>query len=155
MVFVRNADFRKDGVNHERSADLTAQANHLGATLQADFIKQKMPEQNGGYRALNQDGTYGKYDERIYETLSSDHPIDLTRYQVAHGYMGRCGLISSGGGASGDDLCDAVRTAVINKRAGGSGLIIGRKSFQRPMDDGIELLHAVQDVYLNEDITIA
>lgn len=153
--YLRNEAFQKDGVNHERSADLTAQANHLGATLQADFVKQKMPAQNGGYPALNENGNYGKYDERIYESLGSDHPIDLTRYQVAHGYLGRCGLVSSGGGASGDDRRDAVRTAVINKRAGGCGLIIGRKSFQRPMDEGIELLHAIQDVYLNENITIA
>lgn len=153
--YLRNPEFHKGDINHERSADLTGQANHLGATLQADFIKQKMPEQNGGYRALNQNGKFGKYDEAIYDALSSDHPIDLTRYQLLNCYMGRCGLINSGGSSQGDDLREAVRTAVINKRAGGMGLIIGRKAFQCPLDEGVRRLHAVQDVYLHSEITIA
>lgn len=153
--YLRNEAFTKNGINHERSADLTGQANHLGATLQADFIKQKLPEQNGGYRAMNQGETFGKYDEKIYTELCTDHPIDLTRYQVASCYMGRRGLINSGGSSGGNDLQQAVRNAVINKRAGGMGLIIGRKAFQRPMDQGIQLLHAVQDVYMNDHVTIA
>ncbi len=154
--YMRNSGFKVDGVNHESSADLTGQANYLGATIQADILKQKQPTQNGGYQALNAgDSSFGKYDERIYSELSSDHPIDLTRYQVANGYMGRTGLINSGGASGDDDLQQAVRTAVINKRAGGTGLISGRKSFQRPMKDGIGILNAIQDVYLDDGVTIA
>lgn len=154
--YVRNSAFKQNGVNHESSADLTGQANHLGVTIEADIIKQKQPTQNGGLKAMNMGGSsYGKLDERIYTELSTDHPIDLTRYQVANNYMGRCGLINSGGGSGKNDLQQAVRTAVINKRAGGMGLITGRKSFQRPMDDGIDILHAIQDVYLDEEITVA
>ena len=154
--YVRNEAFNIDGTNHEASADLTGQANHLGATLGADILKQKQPVSNGGYKALNSgDSSYGKLDERIYSELASDNPIDLTRYQVANGYMGRTGLINSGGGSGKNDFAQAVRTAVINKRAGGTGLISGRKAFQRPMDEGVQLLNAIQDVYLNDDITIA
>ncbi|MFN3597935.1 MAG: class I fructose-bisphosphate aldolase [Rubricoccaceae bacterium] len=155
--YLRNSAFKVNGVNHETSADLTGQANHIGATLEADILKQKQPESNGGYRALNTGGSsYGKLDERIYTELSSDHPIDLTRYQVINGFAGRAGLINSGGGSAGEsDTAQAVRTAVINKRAGGMGLISGRKAFQRPMDEGVALLHAIQDVYLNDEITIA
>jgi len=154
--YLRNSGFKVDGVNHESSADLTGQANHLGATIQADIVKQKQPEQNGGYAALNSgNGSYGKYSELMYTELSSDHPIDLTRYQVANGYMGRVGLINSGGASGSNDLQQAVKTAVINKRAGGTGMISGRKAFQKPMGDGIELLNAIQDVYLDESITIA
>lgn len=154
--YVRNEAFTVDGVNHESSADLTGQANHLGATIEADIVKQKQPTQNGGFRALNTgDSSYGKLDERIYSELSSDHPVDLTRYQVANSYMGRIGLINSGGGSGKNDLQQAVRTAVINKRAGGTGLISGRKAFQRPMDEGIEILNAIQNVYLDEQVTIA
>lgn len=154
--YMRNPDFKVNGVNHETSADLTGQANHLGATIQADIVKQKMPESNGGYEALNSgSSSYGKLDRRIYTELSSDHPIDLTRYQVANGYMGRVGLINSGGASGANDFADAVRTAVINKRAGGMGLISGRKAFQRPMAEGVELLNAIQDVYLCDDVTIA
>lgn len=154
--YMRNSGFKVDGVNHESSADLTSQANHLGVTIEADIIKQKQPEQNGGYRALNSgDSSYGKLDDRIYTELASDHPIDLTRYQVANCYMGRAGLINSGGGSGKNDLQQAVRTAVINKRAGGMGLISGRKAFQKPMNDGVEILNAIQDVYLNNEVTIA
>jgi class I fructose-bisphosphate aldolase len=154
--YLRNNAFKVNGVNHETSADLTGQANHLGATIEADILKQKQPESNGGFKALNTGGSsYGKLDERIYTKLTSDHPIDLTRYQVANGYMGRIGLINSGGGSGSNDLGQAVRTAVINKRAGGMGLISGRKAFQRPMAEGIEILHAIQDVYLNPDVTVA
>ncbi len=154
--YVRNNGFTVDGVNHETSADLTGQANHLGATLEADILKQKQPTQNGGYKALNSgSSSYGKLDTRIYTELSSDHPIDLTRYQVANGYMGRAGLINSGGASGSDDLQQAIKTAVINKRAGGMGLISGRKAFQRPMKEGVEILNAIQDVYLNKEITIA
>ena len=154
--YVRNPGFKQNGVNHETSADLTGQANHLGVTIQADIIKQKQPEQNGGLKALNMGGSsYGKLDERIYTDLSSDHPIDLTRYQVANCFMGRSGLINSGGGSGKNDLQEAVRTAVINKRAGGMGLISGRKAFQRPTSEGIELLNAIQDVYLDASITVA
>ena len=154
--YVRNSDFTVDGVNHESSADLTGQANHLGATIQADILKQKQPTQNGGYLAMNSNGSkFGKYDDRMYSELSTDHPIDLTRYQVANGYMGRIGLINSGGASGSNDLQQAVQTAVINKRAGGMGLISGRKAFQRPMKDGISILNAIQDVYLNRDVTIA
>ncbi|MHC5025349.1 MAG: class I fructose-bisphosphate aldolase [Planctomycetota bacterium] len=153
--YLRNNDFKVDGVDHHVSADLTAQANHLGVTIQADIIKQKLPERNGGYPAVNTKGSYGKYDQRMYDELCSDHPIDLCRYQVANCYMGRCGLINSGGASGDDDFAQAVRTAVINKRAGGMGLISGRKAFQRPMDEGIQLLNSIQDVYLDESITIA
>ncbi len=154
--YMRNPAFSINGVNHESSADLTGQANHLGVTLGADIVKQKLPTQNYGYRALNSgDSSYGKLDERIYTDLSSDHPIDLTRYQVANGYMGKVGLINSGGASGADDFAEAVKTAVINKRAGGMGLISGRKAFQRPMNEGARLLNAIQDVYLNEDITVA
>ncbi|MBN8637340.1 MAG: class I fructose-bisphosphate aldolase [Anaerolineae bacterium] len=154
--YTRNNGFKVDGINHETSADLTGQANHLGVTIQADIIKQKLPTQTGGFKALNTGGSsYGKLDERIYTKLSSDHPIDLTRYQVANCYMGRAGLINSGGASGANDLAEAVLTAVVNKRAGGMGLISGRKAFQRPMDEGAALLRAIQDVYLCEDVTIA
>jgi class I fructose-bisphosphate aldolase len=154
--YLRNAGFKVDGVNHESSADLTGQANHIGATLEADILKQKQPTQNGGYRALNANGrSFGKYDERMYTELATDHPIDLTRYQVANGYMGRIGLINSGGASGKNDLQQAVKTAVINKRAGGMGLISGRKAFQRPMKEGIEILNAIQNVYLSDDVTVA
>ncbi len=155
--YLRNNAFKKDGVDYHLSADLTGQANHLGATIQADIIKQKLPENNGGYKALNSGGvTYGKYDQRMYTELSSDHPIDLCRYQVINGYIGRAGLINSGGASDGDkDLKEAVRTAIINKRAGGMGMISGRKSFQRPFDQGVNLLHSIQDVYLEDRISIA
>jgi fructose-bisphosphate aldolase, class I len=153
--YLRNSAFKKDKDYHV-SADLTGQANHLGVTIQADIIKQKLPENNGGYLALNTgDSSYGKLDKRIYSELTTDHPIDLCRYQVANCYMGRAGLINSGGASGADDFADAVRTAVINKRAGGMGLISGRKAFQRPMPDGIRLFHAIQDVYLDEKITVA
>ncbi len=151
--YLRNNGFKKDGVDYHVSADLTGQANHLGVTIQADIIKQKMPENNGGYNALS---NYGKTNKAIYDTLTTDHPIDLTRWQVANCYMGRSGLINSGGESKGaGDLAAAVRTAVINKRAGGMGLISGRKAFQRPMAEGVELLNAIQDVYLDAAVTIA
>jgi fructose-bisphosphate aldolase, class I len=154
--YLRNKAFKIGGVDHHTSADLTGQANHLGVTIEADIIKQKLPTQNGGYKALNAEKPgYGKYDERMYTKLSSDHPIDLTRYQVINNYMGRIGLINSGGPSGKNDLGEAVRTAVINKRAGGMGVISGRKAFQKSMADGIELLHAIQDVYLNREITVA
>lgn len=155
--YTRNSAFKKDGKDYHVSADLTGQANHLGVTIQADIIKQKLAENNGGYKALNTGGSsYGKLDERIYTELTSDHPIDLCRYQVANCYMGRAGLINSGGESKGaSDLADAVRTAVINKRAGGMGLISGRKAFQRPMKEGVEILQAIQDVYLDKSVTIA
>ena len=150
--YVRNSAFTKDGVNYEGSADLTGQANHIGVTIEADIIKQKQPENNGGYTAIG----FGKTHPKVYSELTTDHPIDLTRWQVANCYMGRAGLINSGGASSGaGDLAQAVRTAVINKRAGGTGLISGRKSFQRPMSDGIGLLNAIQDVYLDPEVTIA
>lgn len=155
--YTRNNAFKKDGVDYHVSADLTGQANHLGVTIQADIIKQKLAENNGGYKALNTGGSsYGKLDERIYTELTSDHPIDLCRYQVANCYMGRAGLINSGGESKGSsDLADAVKTSVINKRAGGMGLISGRKAFQRPMKEGVEILNAIQDVYLDKSITVA
>jgi class I fructose-bisphosphate aldolase len=154
--YTRNPGFKVNGVNHETSADLTGQANHLGVTIQADIVKQKLPTQNGGFKALNTGGSsYGKLDERIYTQLTSDNPIDLTRYQVANCYMGRAGLISSGGASGANDFAEAVQTAVINKRAGGTGLISGRKAFQRPMSEGAALPNAIQDVYLSEDVTIA
>ncbi len=150
--YLRNSAFAVDGVNHEASADLTAQANHLGVTIQADIIKQKLPESNNGYGAVG----FGKTHRAVYEDLTSDHPIDLTRWQVINNYMGRAGLINSGGASSGEgDLAQAVTTAVINKRAGGTGLISGRKAFQRPRADGIALLNAIQDVYLSDKVTIA
>jgi fructose-bisphosphate aldolase, class I len=153
--YLRNPAFKKDKDYH-LSADLTGQANHLGVTLQADIIKQKLPENNGGYAALNMgDSSYGKFDKRIYTDLASDHPIDLCRYQVANCYMGRSGLINSGGASGANDFEEAVTTAVINKRAGGTGLISGRKAFQRPMKDGVQLLNAIQDVYLSAEVTIA
>jgi class I fructose-bisphosphate aldolase len=152
--YVRNAAFKKDKDYHV-SADLTGQANHLGVTIQADIIKQKLPENNGGYNVLNTESSYGKTDKRIYTDLTSDHPIDLTRYQVANCYMGRAGLINSGGASGENDLEDALKTAVINKRAGGMGLISGRKAFQKPMKEGVALLQAIQDVYLAKEITVA
>jgi fructose-bisphosphate aldolase, class I len=154
--YLRNSGFKAGGVDHHASADLTGQANHLGVTLGADIIKQKLPTSNGGYAALNMgDSSYGKFDKRIYSELASEHPIDLTRYQVANCYMGRMGLINSGGASGTNDLQQAVKTAVINKRAGGMGLISGRKAFQKPLADGVELLNAIQDVYLDEAITVA
>lgn len=150
--YLRNGDFKKDGVDYHTAADLSSQANHLGVTLQADIIKQKLPTNNGGYKAIN----FGKTHDKVYTELSTNHPIDLTRYQVANCYMGRNGLINSGGESKGaSDLAEAVTTAVINKRAGGHGLISGRKAFQKPMNEGIALLNAIQDVYLDKDITIA
>lgn len=154
--YLRNPKFKgKDGDMHT-AADLTGQANHLGVTIQADIIKQKLPERNGGYNMLNVESSYGKTNPKIYTDLSSDNPIDLVRYQVANCYMGRAGLINSGGESKGEsDTADAVRTAVINKRGGGMGLISGRKAFQRPMDEGANLLQAIQDVYLTKEVTIA
>src|SRR5205809_580339 len=153
--YLRNSAFKKDKDYHV-SADLTGQANHLGVTIEADIIKQKLPENNGGYQALNMgDSSYGKFDKRIYTDLCSDHPIDLTRYQVANCYMGRAGWINSGGPSCAIDFEEAVTTAVINKRAGGTGLISGRKAFQRPMKEGVQLLNAIQDVYLSPDVTVA
>lgn len=149
--YLRNNAFKQDHVDYHVAADLTGQANHLGVTLEADIIKQKLPECNGGFNALK----FGKTDAKVYSKLSSDHPIDLTRYQVANCYMGRQGLINSGGASGSNDLSEAIVTAVINKRAGGMGLISGRKAFQKPMKDGVELLNAVQDVYLCKDVTIA
>ena len=155
--YIRNNAFKKDGIDYHVSADLTGQANHLGVTIQADIIKQKLPSNNGGFKALNTGGSsYGKLDERIYSELTTDHPIDLCRYQVLNCYMGRAGLINSGGESKGaSDIQEAVRTAVINKRAGGMGLISGRKAFQRPMKEGIGILNAIQDVYLDSTITLA
>jgi class I fructose-bisphosphate aldolase len=150
--YVRNSAFKKDGVNYETAADLTGQANHLGVSIEADIIKQKLPDTNRGFEVIG----FGKTAPGMYDKLSTDHPIDLCRYQVINCYMGRSGLINSGGESHGaNDLKEAVRTAVINKRAGGMGLISGRKSFQRPMKEGIELLHAIQDVYLNHSVTVA
>jgi len=153
--YLRNNAFKKDKDYH-LSADLTGQANHLGVTIQADIIKQKMAENNGGYQALNiGDSSYGKFDKRIYTDLASDHPIDLCRYQVANCFMGRSGLINSGGASGANDFEEAVTTAVINKRAGGTGLISGRKAFQRPMKEGVQLLNTIQDVYLSPEVTVA
>ncbi len=150
--YLRNSAFKVDGVDYHTAADLTGQANHLGTTIQADIIKQKLPENNGGFNAIK----VGKSHPLVYDKLTTDHPIDLTRYQLINCYMGRAGLINSGGASAGEtDLTEAVKTAVVNKRAGGTGLISGRKAFQRPMDEGIGLLNAIQDVYLNEDVTIA
>jgi len=150
--YLRNPGFKKDGVDYEVSADLTGQANHIGVTIEADLIKQKQPTTNGGYTAIG----FGRTDPLVYDQLTTDHPIDLTRWQVVNCYAGRIGLINSGGESKGDsDLAQAVRTAVINKRAGGQGLIVGRKSFQRPLREGVDLIHAVQDVYLDGAITVA
>ncbi|MDX5326531.1 MAG: class I fructose-bisphosphate aldolase, partial [Bacteroidota bacterium] len=150
--YLRNSGFKKDGKDYHTAADLTAQANHLGVTIQADIIKQKLPTTNNGYTEIN----FGKTHPKVYSELSSENPIDLTRYQVANCYMGRAGLINSGGESKGaTDLAEAVRTAVINKRAGGQGLISGRKAFQKPMNEGVEILNAIQDVYLEKQVTIA
>ena len=149
--YTRNDAFKKDGVDYHMAADLTGQANHLGVTIQADIIKQKLPENNGGYTAVN----FGKTHKKVYSELTSDSPIDLTRYQVANCYMGRIGLINSGGASGKNDLAEAAITAVVNKRAGGMGLIAGRKAFQKPLREGIELLNTIQDVYLCNDITVA
>ncbi len=149
--YLRNDNFKKDGTDYHVSADLTGQANHLGATIEADIIKQKLPENNGGFTALK----FGKTHEKVYTELTSEHPIDLVRYQVANNYMGRVGLINSGGPSGKNDLAAAVYTATINKRGGGMGLITGRKTFQKPLKEGIEIFHAIQDVYLSKEITIA
>ena len=150
--YLRNSAFKTKETDYHVSADLTGQANHLGVTIEADIIKQKLPENNGGYNALN----FGKTSKKVYSELTTDHPIDLTRYQLANCYMGRAGLINSGGASAGEsDLKEAVRTAVINKRAGGMGLISGRKAFQRPMQEGVALLNAIQDVYLTKEVTVA
>ena len=149
---MRNSEFKKDGIDYHTAADLTGQANHLGVTIQADIIKQKLPTNNGGYTALK----FGKTNPKVYSELTTDNPIDLCRYQVMNCYMGRAGLINSGGESKGaSDMTEAVTTAVVNKRAGGQGLISGRKAFQKPMKDGIELLNTIQDVYLSKEITIA
>ena len=153
--YLRNKAFKIDGADYHLSSDMTGQANYLGATIQADIIKQKMPIIDGGYKALNKQGSFGKFSEKMYTELNSEHPIDLTRYQVVNNYMGRIGLINSGGASGDNDLAQVVKTAVINKRAGGMGLITGRKAFQKPMKDGIELFHAVQDVYLCKDVAVA
>lgn len=150
-AYLRNSAFKKDGVDYHTSADMTGQANHLAVTIQADIVKQKLPTNNGGFEAIG----FGKTRPEVYQKLASDHPIDLTRYQVANCYMGRIPLINSGGASGKNDFEQAVRTAVINKRAGGTGLISGRKAFQRPMNEGVELLHAIQDVYLDESIAVA
>ncbi len=149
--YLRNSGFKTKEKDYHVSADLTGQANHLGVTIEADIIKQKLPENNGGYTALN----FGKTHKKVYSDLTSDHPIDLTRYQVINNYMGRAGLINSGGASGENDFAEAARTAVINKRAGGMGLISGRKAFQRPMEDGVKLLNLIQDVYLTKEVTIA
>ena len=155
--YLRNPAFKQDGTDYHLAADLTGQANHLGVTIQADIIKQKLPENNGGYNALNNNGgSYGKTHKKVYSDLTTDNPIDLTRYQVLNCYAGRIPLINSGGASSGEsDLAEAVKTAVINKRAAGAGLISGRKAFQRPLEEGAALLHAIQDVYLSPEVTIA
>ena len=150
-AYLRNPAFKHEGTDYHLSADLTGQANHLAVTIEADIVKQKQPENNGGFTALK----FGKTHEKVYTELTSDHPIDLTRYQVVNCYMGRAGLINSGGASGKNDLAQAVRTAVINKRAGGMGLISGRKAFQKPMKEGVELLNAIQDVYLEKEITVA
>jgi class I fructose-bisphosphate aldolase len=150
-AYLRNPAFKQGGVDYHNAADLTGQANHLAVTIEADIVKQKQAENNGGFTAIK----FGKTDPRVYSELTSDHPIDLVRYQVANCYMGRIGMINSGGASGKDDLAQAVRTAVINKRAGGMGLISGRKAFQKPMADGVKLLNAIQDVYLASEITVA
>jgi class I fructose-bisphosphate aldolase len=150
--YLRNSAFKKDGIDYHDAADTTAQANHIGATVQADIIKQKLPTKNGGFKAIG----FGKSHPRMYEDLVTDHPIDLVRWQVANNYMGRVGLINSGGASGGaSDFADAVFTAVVNKRGGGTGLISGRKAFQRPMSEGVKLLNHIQDVYLSKEITVA
>jgi class I fructose-bisphosphate aldolase len=150
--YLRNGAFKTAEMDYHTAADLTGQANHLGVTIQADIIKQKLPSNNGGYNALK----FGKTHKKVYENLTTDHPIDLTRYQVANCYMGRVGLINSGGESKGaTDMAEAVMTAVVNKRAGGMGLISGRKAFQKPMKEGVELLNTIQDVYLDKSITLA
>jgi len=150
--YLRNDAFKKDGTDYHLASDLSSQANHIGATIQADIIKQKMPKTNGGFKDIG----FGKTHDKVYDELTTDHPIDLTRYQVVNNYMGRIGLINSGGASKGEsDLGEAVSTAVINKRAGGMGLISGRKAFQKPMKDGVELLNTIQDVYLAKEIDIA
>ena len=149
--YLRNSAFKTSNQDYHEAADLTGQGNHLGVTIEADIIKQKLPVNNGGFQALH----FGKTSDAVYSSLSSDHPIDLTRYQVINNYMGRMGLINSGGPSGKNDLADAARTAVINKRAGGMGLISGRKAFQKPMKDGIKILHTIQDVYLSKEITVA
>ena len=153
--YLRNTAFKVEGVDYHLSSDMTGQANHLGATMQADIIKQKAPVTDGGYKALNKEGSFGKFHEKMYTQLNSEHPIDLTRYQVVNNYMGRIGLINSGGASGKNDLAQVVKTAVINKRAGGMGLITGRKAFQKPMKEGVELFHAIQDVYLCKNVTVA
>lgn len=150
-AYLRNSDFKKDGVDYHEAADLTGQGNHLAVTIEADIVKQKQATTNGGFTAIN----FGKTHPKVYSELTSDHPIDLVRYQVASCYMGRAGMINSGGASGANDLGQAVRTAVINKRAGGMGLISGRKAFQRPMAEGVQLLNAIQDVYLSPEVTIA
>ncbi len=150
-AYLRNSAFKTEEADYHLAADLTGQANHLAVTIEADIVKQKQPETNGGFKALK----FGKTHDKVYTELTSNHPIDLTRYQVVNCYMGRAGLINSGGASGKNDLQQAVRTAVINKRAGGMGLISGRKAFQKPMKDGVELLHAIQDVYLTKEVTIA
>ena len=149
--YLRNSDFKKDGVDYHAASDLTGQANHLGVTIEADIVKQKLPTNNGGFKAIK----FGKTNEKMYTELNSDHPIDLCRYQVINDYMGRVGLINSGGASGSNDFADAATTAVINKRAGGMGLILGRKAFQRPMEEGIKMVNLVQDVYLTKEITVA
>jgi class I fructose-bisphosphate aldolase len=156
--YLRNSAFKQDDKDYHLAADLTGQANHLGVTIEADIIKQKLPENNNGYGAIGKTlgaNVYGKTNQRVYSELSSDHPIDLTRYQVLNCYSGRAGLINSGGASGKNDFAEAVRTAVINKRAGGSGLISGRKTFQRPFEEGVKLFHAIQDVYLSPEVAIA
>jgi len=153
--YIRNKAFKTKEKDFHVSADLTGQANHLGVTIEADIIKQKLPENNGGFQYLNQESTYGKFDKRMYTDLCPDHPIEWTRYQAVNCYMGRAGLINSGGASGENDFAEAVKTAVINKRAGGMGLISGRKAFQRPMAEGAKLLQTIQDVYLCKDVTIA
>jgi len=153
--YLRNSGFKVSGTDYHDSADLTGQANYLGATIEADIVKQKLPKKNKGYLGVNEEKKFGKYSEKMYETLASDHLIDLCRYQVLNNFQGRVGLINSGGASGKNDIAEAVKTAIINKRAGGMGLISGRKTFQRPMEEGIELFHAIQDVYLNKEITLA
>lgn len=153
--YLRNKAFKIEVTDYHLSSDMTGQANHLGATMQADIIKQKLPVTDGGYKAMNKEASFGKFSEKMYTQLNSEHPIDLTRYQVVNNYMGRIGLINSGGASGENDLAQAVKTAVINKRAGGMGLITGRKAFQKPMREGVELFHAVQDIYLCKDVAVA
>ncbi|MBC8204093.1 MAG: class I fructose-bisphosphate aldolase, partial [FCB group bacterium] len=153
--YTRSNAFKRGGVDYHASADLSGQANHLGATIQADIIKQKLPVNNYGFREINKDGSYSKYSDKIYTELATDHPVDLVRYQVINNYMGRVGLINSGGASGKNDLAEAVKTAVINKRGGGMGLISGRKAFQKPIKDGVQLLNAIQDVYLSKEVTVA